>query len=66
VSIPKMNSEPTDSKKAEKTLLTQKKKEKPSSWALDTRGLPHKKGAGNTDTLEPHKTGRNRPRAASC
>jgi len=35
------------------------------NWACHTK-RGRRKGAGETDTLEPHRTGRNRPRAASC
>ena len=58
-----------DTELAKRALLEEKQEKHLGRWHpyLPTKTeLATQKGAGETDTLEPHKTGRNRPRAASC
>jgi len=51
---------------AKRALLEEKKRAVDTHTCQQKIELATQKGAGETDTLEPHKTGRNRPRAASC
>jgi len=58
-----------DTELPKRALLEEKQEKHLGRWHpyLPTKTeLATQKGAGETDTLEPHRTGRNRPRAASC